>query len=254
MMFSTVILAAGKGTRMKSGLVKVLHPLYGKPLLSYVVEAARSAGSHDISIIIGYQADSVREKFQGGGLNFIEQREQLGTGHAVLQARERFANYKGAILILCGDVPLLQSATLRSLWACHRQEKTAVTVLTTVLTISTGYGRIVKGADRKVSRIVEERDATEEEKQIQEINTGIYCVNSQFLFDALRKIKNNNAQHEYYLTDIIAIAHNSGEGVASLIAADHREVMGINTPEELREAHRYLDKLHEKNERPPGLL
>lgn len=243
MMFSTVILAAGKGTRMKSDLVKVLHPLYGKPLLSYVVEVARSAGSHDISIIVGYQADAVREKFRGWGLNFIEQREQLGTGHAVLQARERFADYTGAILILCGDVPLLQSSTLRSLWACHRKEKTAITVLTTVLTNSTGYGRIVKGPDGKVSRIVEERDATEAEKKIKEINAGIYCVNSPFLFDALRKINNENAQQEYYLTDIIAIAHESGDGVGSLIAADHREVMGINTPQELREAHCYMEKM-----------
>lgn len=243
MMFSTVILAAGKGARMKSDLAKVLHPLYGKPLLSYVVEVARSAGSYDISIIVGYQADAVREKFRGWGLHFIEQREQLGTGHAVLQALDRFENYKGAILILCGDVPLLQSATLRSLWACHRQEKTAVTVLTTVLTNSTGYGRIVKGPDGKVSRIVEEPDATKAEKEITEINAGIYCVDSLFLFDALKRINNENAQQEYYLTDIIAIAHESGAGVGSLIAADHREVMGINTPQDLRDAHCYMKKM-----------
>ena len=242
MMFSTIILAAGKGTRMKSDLVKVLHPLCGRPLLSYVVETARSVGSQDISLIVGYQADAVREKFPDAGLNFIEQRELLGTGHAVLQAHARFANYTGDILILCGDVPLLQAATIRALWACHRQEKTAVTVLTTVLTDAAGYGRMVKGPDGKVVRIVEERDATEAEKEIKEINTGIYCVDSRFLFDALRKINNENAQHEYYLTDIIAIAHKSGEGVTSLIAADHREVMGINTPEELSEAHRYLEK------------
>jgi UDP-N-acetylglucosamine diphosphorylase/glucosamine-1-phosphate N-acetyltransferase len=242
-MFSTIILAAGKGTRMKSDLVKVLHPLCGRPLLSYVVEVARSVGSQDISLIVGYQADAVREKFPDPGLNFIEQRELLGTGHAVLQAHARFANYKGDILILCGDVPLLQAATIRSLWACHRQEKAAVTVLTTVLTNATGYGRMVKGLDGKVVRIVEERDATEAEKEIKEINTGIYFVDSRFLFDALRKINNENAQHEYYLTDIIAIAHKSGKGVASLIAADHREVMGINTPEELSEAHHYLEKM-----------
>ena len=243
MMFSTVILAAGKGTRMKSDIVKVLHPLCGEPLLSYVVATARSAGSCDISVIVGYQADAVREKFRDWGLNFIEQREQLGTGHAVLQARKRFENYTGAILILCGDVPLLQSATVRSLWACHEKGKTAVTVLTTVLTNSTGYGRIVKGPDGKVSRIVEERDATEAEKKIKEINAGIYCVNSLFLFDALSKIKNENAQQEYYLTDIVAIAHESGAGVGSLIAADHREVMGINTPQELREAHCHMEKM-----------
>lgn len=253
-MFSTLILAAGKGTRMKSDLVKVLHLLRGRPLLSYVVEAAKSAGSQDISIIVGYQADAVREKFREGGLHFIEQRELLGTGHAVLQARAKFAGYTGDILILCGDVPLLQSATLRSLWACHQTGKKALTVLTTVMIDPAGYGRIVKGPDGKVSRIVEERDATEAEKAIKEINAGIYCVNSLFLFDALRKITNNNAQHEYYLTDIIAIAHESGAGAGSLIVADYREVMGINTPRELREAHNYMEKLPGNNKESQGFV
>lgn len=253
-MFSTVILAAGKGTRMKSDIVKVLHHLHGRPLLSYVVDAARSAGSQDISFIVGYQADAVREQFQGGDLHFIEQREQLGTGHAVLQARERYENYTGDILILCGDVPLLHAATIRSLWACHGKEQTAVTVLTTIVTNATGYGRIVKGPDGKVSKIVEERDATEVEKNIKEINSGIYCVKSQFLFDALGRVTNNNAQHEYYLTDIVAIAHENGAGVASLIVADHREVMGINTQQELREAHRHGEKFPEKHERSQELF
>ena len=242
MKLSTVILAAGKGTRMESDLAKVLHPLDGKPLLSYVVAAARSAGSDDICIIVGYQADAVREQFRDPDLCFIEQRELLGTGHAVLQAQERFENYAGTILILCGDVPLLKSSTLRSLWACHRKGKTTVTVLTTLLTNAAGYGRIVKGPDGEVVRIVEERDATEAEKEIKEINTGIYCVDSRFLFVALGKINNKNAQQEYYLTDIVAIAHESGAGVGSLIAANHWEVMGINTPQELREAHLYLEK------------
>jgi UDP-N-acetylglucosamine diphosphorylase/glucosamine-1-phosphate N-acetyltransferase len=240
-MFSTVILAAGKGTRMKSDLVKVLHLLHGRPLLSYVVETARLAGSDDISIIVGYQAAAVREKFPDEGLNFIEQREQLGTGHAVLQAQARFANYTGDILILCGDVPLLQPATLRSLCECHRKTIAAVTVLTTYLPDAAGYGRIIKGPDGKVTRIVEERDATDKEKQIKEINAGIYCVDSRFLFDALGQIKNNNAQQEYYLTDIIAIAHKGGAGVGSLLVADHQEVMGINTPQDLKEAQIYRE-------------
>jgi UDP-N-acetylglucosamine diphosphorylase/glucosamine-1-phosphate N-acetyltransferase len=247
-MLRTLILAAGKGTRMKSDLAKVLHLLHGRPLLSYVVDAARAVGSDDISVIIGYQGDAVREQFPIPGLNFVEQRELLGTGHAVLQAQANFAGYDGDILILCGDVPLIQAATLHSLRACHREEQTAVTVLTTLVTDATGYGRIVKGPDRKVLKIVEERDATAAEKQIREINTGIYCVNSIFLFDALSKIKNDNAQHEYYLTDIIAIAQDSGGGAGSLIAADYREVMGINTLEELQEAHCYFAK------RETGLL
>ena len=238
----TIILAAGKGTRMKSDLVKVLHPLRGKPMLNYVVEVAMTAGSQDICAVVGYQADKVREKFRDRNLIFIEQSEQLGTGHAVLQARERFNNYTGDVLILCGDVPLLRAATLRSLYACHQKEKTAVTVLTTVLTHpAAGYGRIVKGPEGKVFKIVEERDATEDEKKIKEINTGIYCVEAGFLFEALGKIDNKNAQKEYYLTDIVAIAHENGARVGSLIAADFQEVMGINTPQELEAAHRFLE-------------
>lgn len=253
-MLRTIILAAGKGTRMKSDLAKVLHLLYGRPLLSYVVEAARAVGSQDISIIIGHQGDAVREQFQEPGLNFIEQRELLGTGHAVLQAQASFAGYGGDVLILCGDVPLIQVATLRSLRLCHQKQQAAVTVLTTLVPEAAGYGRIVKGQDGKVQRIVEERDATVAEKQIKEINTGLYCVQSPFLFDALRKIKNNNAQREYYLTDIIAIARESGAGVGSLIAADYREVMGINTLEELEEAHVCLDRRRENQETVPGQL
>ncbi len=242
MMLRTIILAAGKGTRMKSELAKVLHHLSGKPMLSYVVEAAKAAGSQDISVIIGYQADAVRERFRDGALTFIEQFEQLGTGHAVLQAREKFHLYTGTVLILCGDVPLLQAATLRSLVDCHRRHKAAVTVLTTLLPDPTGYGRIIKGPTGKVRKIVEEKDATEVEKKIKEINTGIYCTESRFLFDALGKIGNNNAQKEYYLTDIIAIANENGDEVGSLAAFDSREVMGINTLQELAAADRYLER------------
>ena len=243
MIFRTIILAAGKGTRMGSDLAKVLHSLHGEPLLSYVVAAAERAASQDISVIVGYQADAVREKFKDRNLHFIEQYEQLGTGHAVLQARELFDNYSGVILILCGDVPLLQSCTLKALLECHRKENPSITVLTTVLESPSGYGRIIKGPQGKVLKIVEERDTTEVERKIKEINTGIYCVDSHFLFDALGKITNNNAQGEYYLTDIIAIACRDGLEIASLIASDHREVMGINTPQELEEAHRYMENV-----------
>ncbi len=242
-MLRTIILAAGQGKRMKSDLAKVLHPLYGEPLLSYVVATAKAAGSRDISVIVGHQASAVREAFKDHDLTFIEQRELLGTGHAVLQARERFAHYRGVVLILCGDVPLLRPSTLRLLYACHGKKKRAVTVLTTLLTNPVGYGRIIKSPAGEVLKIVEERDATEAEKEIKEINTGIYCVDSRFLFDALGKIKNNNAQQEYYLTDIIAIAHGDGYGVGCLVAADQREVMGINTPQDLELAHQYLKQM-----------
>jgi UDP-N-acetylglucosamine diphosphorylase/glucosamine-1-phosphate N-acetyltransferase len=241
--FRTIILAAGKGTRMKSDLVKVLHLLCGKPLLGYVVDAAKKAGSEETLVIVGYQADAVKEMFHNQGLIFIEQREQLGTGHAVLQAWERIEDYDGALIILCGDVPLIDPATLHTLFDRHRQTKSAVTLLTTILMNPAGYGRIVKGAGGEVLRIVEERDATEEEKKIKEINTGIYCVESKFLLNALRKINNNNAQKEYYLTDIIAIAGEGAGGADAVIAGDHIEVMGINTQDELDRASLNVEEM-----------
>ena len=240
---SAIILAAGKGTRMKSDMVKVLHPLCGRPILSYVVEAAKDIGSEKIVVIVGYQADAVRERFREQNLTFIEQREQLGTGHAVLQARRILGNYDGVILIICGDVPLLRSSTVQSLLDCHRTSRSTVTVLTAILPDPAGYGRIIKGPGGDVLRIVEQRDATEEEEKIKEINTGIYCAESNFLFNALMKINNNNSQKEYYLTDIVAIACKDGCVVRSIIADDHREVMGINTQEELQKAHHYMEEM-----------
>lgn len=243
MKLSTIILAAGQGKRMESDLAKVLHLLHGKTLLSYVVATAKAAGSPDITAIVGHQAEAVLEAFRGQGLTFIKQGALLGTGHAVLQAREKFEHYTGVVLILCGDVPLLQPATVRSLFSRHSAENNEVTVLTARLTHPAGYGRIITGREGQVLRIVEERDATEAEREVTEINTGIYCVNSKFLFEALMLVKNNNAQQEYYLTDIIAIAHEHGYGVGRLIATDHREVMGINTLPELELAHRYLQEI-----------
>lgn len=243
MMLSTIILAAGQGKRMQSELPKVLHLLCGKTLLSYVVATAKAADSQDIVVIVGHQGGAVREAFRDQGLTFIDQGKLLGTGHAVLQARKKFEHYTGVILILCGDVPLLQPATVRSLFAKHSAENNEVTVLTTHLTHPAGYGRIITGTEGQVLRIVEERDATVAEKKINEINTGIYCVNSKFIFESLLLIKNNNAQQEYYLTDIIAIAREQGYGVGRLKAADHREVMGINTLTELELAHQYLREM-----------
>lgn len=234
--FSTIILAAGKGTRMKSDLAKVLHPLCGVPMLAYPVAAARSAGSKKIVLVIGHQAGQIREKFQNQGLIFVEQRELLGTGHAVLQAAEAFRDEDGPIVILCGDVPLILPGTIRVLYERHRLEKAAVTVLTAIPEKSAGYGRVVKAADGHVLKIVEEKDATTDERKIREINTGIYCVQGGFLFNAVASLGNLNAQREYYLTDIIEIASNRGLRAKSFLAADPMEVMGINTPEDLERA------------------
>ena len=236
--FKTLILAAGKGTRMGSDLAKVLHQIHGRPLLDYVIDVAKAAGSEEIVVIVGHQADAVRETFAGRKLIFIEQREQLGTGHAVLQAREAFAGCDD-VLILCGDVPLLPLATIERLCDEHAASGASVSVLTAEVENPRGYGRIVKDAAGTLKKIVEERDATDEERTFREINSGIYLVKAPFLFTAVSRITNNNSQKEYYLTDIIEIANREGLVVHACLAEDARSVMGINTPEELQQAADY---------------
>jgi len=240
--FCAIILAAGKGTRMKSDLAKVLHVLNGKPLLHYSLETAKKAGAEKIVAVIGHQADIVRKEFADSSCIFVEQKPQWGTGHAVLQAKDVLAEYQGLTVILCGDVPLLKSTTIKLLVENHVASKAVVSVLTTILPPPHAYGRIVKDDKGNVLKIVEHKDATEVEKRIGEINTGIYCVDTNFLFHALQKVTNNNQQHEYYLTDIVEIAVREDQNVKSFVASDYVEVMGINTLEELTRAEKYLQK------------
>ena len=188
----TLILAAGKGTRMGSDLAKVLHRIHGRPLLDYVLEVAKAAGSEEIIVIIGHQADLVRETFAGSGLVFVEQREQLGTGHAVLQARESFAGYDGNVLILCGDVPLLPLATVNG-WSKNMTASGAVvSVLTALMENPRGYGRIVKDGSGTLQKIVEERDATDTERKSGRSIPAFTSCGAPFLFDAVSRITNDN--------------------------------------------------------------
>jgi len=234
--FWTIILAAGKGKRMKSDLAKVLHPVCGVPMLIHSVAAARAAGTKKIVVVIGHQAERIRRLFGKDEVVFAEQHDLLGTGHAVQQTREVFTGYTGTVVILCGDVPLIRPETIRSLYDRHRSERAVVTVLTTIPAEPAGYGRVVKAKDGGVLRIVEEKDATPEEKRIREINTGIYCVESRFLFEAVGSLSNRNAQAEYYLTDIVEFAFKKGCRVISVLVPDSEEVMGINTSMELENA------------------
>lgn len=246
--FCAVILAAGKGTRMKSDLAKVLHLLGGEPLLCYPLDAARRAGATKTIAIIGHQAQSVREKFSGSGCIFVDQSPQLGTGHAVMQAKKALAGYEGLTVILCGDVPLLRPETISLLIDGHVARNAVVTVVTTIPPSADGYGRIIKNIHGEVIKIVEERDASSEEKKIGEVNTGIYCADTQFLFEALAKIKNDNNQKEYYLTDIVDIACREGWKVNSYLLLNHIEAMGINTLEELAKAELYLLSMEGKKD------
>ena len=229
MAVAAVILAAGKGTRMKSSMVKVMHLLAGKPMVSYPVATARALGAERVALVVGHQADRVRDWFAGDSLiSIVHQEEQLGTGHAVACAAGFLAECDGDVLILCGDVPLITEATLRSLMAVHGEHGGTVTVLTARVPDPFGYGRVVKDATGRITRIVEQKDASPAEREINEINSGIYCVNAAFLREAITKIGNDNAQKEYYLTDIIGLATGQGHDCYTFTVADHTEVMGIN--------------------------
>ncbi len=238
--WATIILAAGKGTRMKSSMAKVLHRIGERTILSYPLELASDIGSDRIIVIVGHQAEQIRQAVDDGQITFVHQEQQLGTGHAIQQTGEALKDFEGNVLILCGDVPLLLPSTVHAMMDSHIGAGASITVLTALLDDPAKYGRVVKDRHDNVRKIVEERDATDDEKKIQEINTGIYCVESKFLYEAVEHIDNDNAQNEYYLTDIFEIARNRKAKVVSLIVSDPHEAMGINTRADLEEASRIM--------------
>ena len=238
-----VILAAGKGTRMKSELPKVLHKALGKPMVNYSIEAAKEAGAkdQDICLVVGHKAEQVKEVV-GNAVTYVTQKEQLGTGHAVKCAKE-FIGDDGLTMVLCGDTPLITGKTLRKLVENHIQEGNAITVLSAVAEDPTGYGRIIKDAEGRFVKIVEQKDATEEEQKVKEINSGMYMFNSKALSLALSELSNDNAQGEYYLTDTIEIVKEKALGkVAAMVIEDIDEIKGVNSPEQLTEAEDILRK------------
>lgn len=231
-----LIPAAGEGTRMKSNLAKVLHPICGRPMVKYVLEAARATEPSRTLVIVGYQRGRVRAALAEDGVEFVEQPEQKGTAHAVLQTEPKLRDFDGDVLVLSGDTPLLRGETLKALVKHHRNSKAIATVLTAEMDDPTGYGRIIRNEEGLVGRIVEDRDTTDEERRIKEVNTGTYCFGCHPLFDALRLVRPDNEQGEYYLTDIFGILSKWNLPIATLTAPDPSEAMGVNTEQQLQEA------------------
>jgi UDP-N-acetylglucosamine diphosphorylase/glucosamine-1-phosphate N-acetyltransferase len=228
-----ILLAAGLGKRMKSSLPKVLHSLGGKPLLLYPFDTARSLNPQRISIVVGHGADRVRVACDDKSLIWVFQERQLGTGHAVRCAKEVFLDFSGDLLILSGDVPFMSQKSLLGVLRHHRDAGATLTLLTAALDHPSGYGRILRNDNAEVTGIVEERDATEKQRSIKEVNAGVYGGSPRFLFSALEELTDQNRQGEYYLPDIVGVALKNGKTVTTVQVHDPSEILGINTREEL---------------------
>jgi bifunctional UDP-N-acetylglucosamine pyrophosphorylase/glucosamine-1-phosphate N-acetyltransferase len=239
---AALILAAGQGTRMKSDLAKVLHRVAGRAMVRYVIDAVRSVSPSRIVVVIGHQADAVRRELGGEGVEFVLQTERLGTGHAALAARERFAGFTGTIVVLNGDTPLLRGETLERFLAFHRHGGLAATVLSAEVDDPSGYGRIVRDAGGAFLRITEHKDAAEDVRAIREISSGLFCFESADLFDTLPKVGRRNVQGEYYITDVMEILRRGGRPVGVFRCDQREEVLGINTVAELEAAERLMTK------------
>ena len=236
---TTVILAAGAGTRMKSERAKVAHEAAGLPLLGWVLKAADAAGSARNIVVVGHRAEEVRTLVPEG-TTLALQAERLGTGHAVMCAAEAVGNLRGTVLVLCGDTPLLTGSTLSAACEAHRQSRNAATVLTAEMADATGYGRILRADDGTVLGIVEHKDASEAQRAIREINTGVFVYEAEALLEALPLLRNNNSQGEYYLTDALALIASRGGRIGAWRVADPAETLGINDRAQLAAAETIL--------------
>lgn len=238
---TVVILAAGQGTRMRSKTIKLLHPVAGRPMVTRLLDAVQAIRPQKIITVVGFQAAQVREVLAGHSCSFALQKKQLGTGHAVLQAARAIgAGRNSTLLVLNGDMPTLRPATLRNLLARHRKSGAALTLMTARAEDPTGYGRIVRDSHGQVASIVEQADATRAERAILEINCGIYCARASLMLDALKQVKPNNSQGEYYITDAVRALIERGEKVAAVSHSDTDELLGVNTREELTRASKEL--------------
>ncbi|MGE4213394.1 MAG: bifunctional UDP-N-acetylglucosamine diphosphorylase/glucosamine-1-phosphate N-acetyltransferase GlmU [Anaerotignaceae bacterium] len=245
-----IILAAGEGTRMKSKIPKVLHKVMNKPMVERVIEAAQGVGARQVAVVVGHKADMVKEAVKNEKVSFALQQKQLGTGHAVMQAID-FIDDDKDIIILYGDTPLIKQETLKNLVEFHRSEDNGVSIISAVVEDSAGYGHIIRDEKGNFVKNVEYKDATEAEKQVKEINTGIYCYKGSKLKEALGNLKNNNAQGEYYLPDTLEIILSAGSKVNAMNADDVTEFFGVNSRIQLSEAEVILknrvNRMHMEN-------
>lgn len=235
-----IILAAGKGSRMKSSLYKVLHPVAGKPMVEHVIEQVEAINVDEIVTIVGFGAEMVKDHL-GERSKYALQTEQLGTGHAVLATADLLKDKKGTTLVICGDTPLLTSDTLDKLVKHHEETNAKATILSAIARDASGYGRIVRNDNNLVEKIVEHKDASEAELLINEFNTGTYCFDNEFLFEALTKVGNDNAQGEYYLPDVISILKEQGEVVTAFVMDSEDESMGVNDRVALAKASQLMN-------------
>lgn len=242
-----IILAGGQGTRMKSQLKKELHPILKRPMIHYILDALQPLQLDQLVTIVGHEAETMQETI-GDVSEYAFQNEQLGTGHAVIQAEQLLKDKNGTTLIICGDTPLMRTETLKTLFEKHEAAQAKATILTTKVRKPKGYGRIVRNELDEVEKIVEEKDANEAEKLIDEINTGTYCFDNAFLFEALKNVNNDNAQGEYYLTDVIEILKNQAELVQPFMTEDEDEILGINDRLALARAEKIMkQRINEKH-------
>ncbi|MBL4974897.1 MULTISPECIES: bifunctional UDP-N-acetylglucosamine diphosphorylase/glucosamine-1-phosphate N-acetyltransferase GlmU [Bacillus] len=245
-----VVLAAGQGTRMKSKLYKVLHPVCGKPMVEHVVDEALKLSLTKLVTIVGHGAEEVKKQL-GDKSEYALQAEQLGTAHAVKQAQPFLADEKGVTIVICGDTPLLTAETMEAMLKEHTQKEAKATILTAVAEDPTGYGRIIRGESGAVQKIVEHKDASEEERLVTEINTGTYCFDNEALFRAIDQVSNDNVQGEYYLPDVIEILKNEGETVAAYQTGNFQETLGVNDRVALSQAELFMkeriNKRHMQN-------
>lgn len=234
-----IVLAAGQGTRMKSKLYKVLHPVCGKSMVEHVIQHIETLDVERIVTVVGHGAEKVQQQL-GTKSEYVLQEEQLGTAHAVLQAAPLLSELDGITLVVCGDTPLIRPETMQALVEFHQEQNAKATILTAIAEDPTGYGRIIRNEGGKVAQIVEQKDATVEQQRIKEINTGTYCFDNQQLFEALKLVNNNNAQGEYYLPDVIEILQKQGEIVSAYVTSDFSETLGVNDRYALAQAEQLM--------------